>query len=247
MNYTVGYIMYNRQDKKKDALPFLYKSTQLNSATKNFPESYRQIGAWYLDEAIRIDTERTTKITAAGNKDTEETLALLGTQKGYAERSIDAYARAYRIASASPQTAKEYKDALYTKLKELYAFRYDGKTTGIDEFVAGVMSKPMPDPTTTVTPVTVTPAITSTTGSTTDTTATPGATAPAASTLPKASASTDAAASSRTSNTTAVKSNNGSVATSSKTAANSTEATTTKAAAPAVKGKKPVTKKKGTR
>jgi len=240
MNYTVGYIMYNRQNQKKEALPYLYKSTQLNSATKNFPESYRQIGAWYLDDAIRIDTERTEKQKVAGNKDTEETLALLGTQKGLADRAIDAYARAYKIASASPQTAKEYKDALYTKLKELYAFRYDGKTDGIDAFVAGVMSKPMPDPTTTVTPVTVTPAVTTTTtGSASDSTTNPGA--PAASTMPKASAATDAAPSSRASGTTTVKSNNSSnVATATKAAANG-------ATPAATKGKKPVTKKKGTR
>jgi tetratricopeptide (TPR) repeat protein len=241
MNYTVGYIMYNRQNQKKEALPFLYKSTQLNSATKNFPESYRQIGAWYLDEAIRIDTDRTKKITEAGNKDTEETLALLATQKGYAERAIDAYARAYKIAGANPQTAKEYKDALFTKLKELYVFRYDGKTDGIDAFVASVMNKPMPDPLSSVTPVTVTPAATTTTtSSTTDSTTTPSTTVPAAATTPKSDTTTTvtAPANKASSTTTDVKSTT-----------NGTTATTTKATTPVVKtkGKKPVTKKKGPR
>jgi hypothetical protein len=233
MNYTVGYIMYNRQNQKKEALPYLYKSTQLNSATKNFPESYRQIGAWYLDEAIRIDTERTDKIKAAGNKDTEETLALLGTQKGYAERAIDAYARAYKIAGASPQTAKEYKDALYTKLKELYVFRYDGKTDGIDAFVAGVMSKPMPDPLSSVTPVTVTPAATTTTTtSTTETTPASDTTAPAA------TAPVNKAASTTATSTTTVKSTANGAATTATTKVTTVDKT---------KVKKPVTKKKGTR
>jgi len=154
MNYNIGYIMYYRQNKKKEALPFLYKSTQYNSFSKNNPDVYRTIGAWYLEEAIRMDGERDAKVKAAGNKDTEETLALLGVQKGYADRAIDAYARAYKLAKANTKAEnKAYTDSLYTKLKELYAFRYNGKTDGIDAFVATVSSKPMPDPTSEVTPV----------------------------------------------------------------------------------------------
>ena len=54
-----------------------------------------------LEEAIRIDGERDAKVKEAGNKDTEETLAMLGLQKGYADRAIDAYARAYKLAKAN--------------------------------------------------------------------------------------------------------------------------------------------------
>ncbi len=184
MNYTIGYINYYRQDKKSDALPFLYKAIQLNSDTKKFSDIYRIFGAWYLDEALRIDKERLAKIAAAGNKDTDETLSMYALQRGYADRSIDAYARAYSIASAKDSKAtKEYKDALYTQLQGLYKFRYDGKIEGIDAYVATVMNKPMPDPSTTVTPVaeettttattTTTPATTTTTPSTTKPSPTP--------------------------------------------------------------------------
>ncbi len=153
MNYIIGYIMYYRQDKKKDALPYLYKSTQYNSFSKTDPTIYQAIGAWYLDEAIKIDKERQAKLVANGNKDNDETLAMVGNQKGYADRSIDAYARAYKIAKEDKAQKKEYVDGLYTRLKELYAFRYDNKIDGIDAFVATVQSKPMPDPTMPVTPV----------------------------------------------------------------------------------------------
>lgn len=166
MNYTIGYITYYRQDKKSDSLPFLYKATQLNSDTKKFSDIYRIIGAWYLDEALRIDKERLVKITAAGNKDTDETLSMYALQRGYADRSIDAYARAFNIASAKDSKAtKEYKDALYTQLQGLYKFRYDGDVKGIDAYVATVMNKPMPDPSTAVTPVA--PEETTTTATTT--------------------------------------------------------------------------------
>jgi len=173
MNYNIGYILYYRQGKdnpakKKEALPYLYKSTQYNSFAKKNPTIYQTIGAWYLDEALRIDKERAALVVAAGNKDTDETLAMVGLQKGYADRAIDAYARAYKLAKDDKNQKKEYTDGLYSRLKDLYAFRYDGKTEGIDGFVASVQSKPMPDPTAPITPVkdetpTTTPVTTSTT------------------------------------------------------------------------------------
>jgi hypothetical protein len=182
MNYTIGYITYYRQGKdnaakKKEALPYFYKATQYNSFNKNNPFVYQTIGAWYLDEAIKIDTKRKELIKAAGDKDTDETLAMLAEQKGYADRAIDAYARAYKFAKDDPKQKKEYTDNLYSRLKELYTFRYEGKTEGIDQFVATVQNKPMPDPTTAITPVKEeTPAATTT--STTNNVTTPATTTP---------------------------------------------------------------------
>ena len=187
MNYTIGYITYYRQGKdnaakKKEALPYFYKATQHNSFNKTNPLVYQTIGAWYLDEAIKIDTDRKAKITAAGDKDTDETLAMLANQKGYADRAIDSYARAYKFAKDDPKQKKEYTDNLYSRLKELYTFRYEGKTEGIDQFVATVQNKPMPDPTAEITPVKEeTPATTTTTSTTNNVTTpatTPATTAP---------------------------------------------------------------------
>lgn len=188
MNYTIGYITYYRQDKKNESLPFLYKATQINSDTNKFSDIYRIIGAWYLEEALRIDKDRLAKIAAAENKDTDETLALLALQKGYADRSIDAYARAYSLASKDTKATKEYKDGLYGRLQDLYKFRYDGKVEGIDAYVSTVMNKPMPNPSTPVTPVAETAATATTTGTSTTpaaTTTTPAATKPASKTMDK--------------------------------------------------------------
>jgi hypothetical protein len=222
MNYNIGYILYYRQGKtdpakKKEALPYLYKSTQYNAFSKNDPFVYQTIGAWYLDEAIRLDTDRTAKTKAAGNKDTDETLALLGVVKGYVNRSIDAYARAYKLASAPGGDVKR-KDALYAKLKELYAFRYDGKTEGIDAFVATVMNNPMPDPMTEVTPVVEA--------------------APATTTTTSGAGSASAMTSDTTSENTAGM---------AKPTASKTAGTTKAAPSGAATAKKPAPKKKGTR
>lgn len=183
MNYNIGYLMYYRQgkdnpEKRKEALPYFYKSIQYNSFSKKEPLVYQAIGAWYLDEAIKIDKERQVKLAANGNKDNDETLAMVANQKGYADRAIDAYARAYKLAKEDKNQKKEYVDNLYSRLKELFAFRYDGKTDNIDSFVATVQSKPMPDPSTAITPVKEEVPVTSTSTTSTTTVTTPDATAP---------------------------------------------------------------------
>jgi hypothetical protein len=228
MNYNIGYIMYYRQGKdnlakKKEALPYLYKSTQYNAFSKTDPFVYQTIGAWYLDEAIRIDADRTAKIKAAGNKDTDETIAQLGVVKGYVNRSIDAYARAYKLAGA-PGGDPKRKDALYAKLKELYAFRYDGKTEGIDAFVATVMNNPMPDPMTEVTPVVEA--------------------APATTTTTSGTGTSSAMTSDTTSENTASMAKPAAVKTAGTT---TTKAATAGAATTKTAAKKPAPKKKGTR
>ncbi len=253
MNYNIGYIMYYRQGKdnpakKKEALPFLYKATQYTSFNQKNPFLYQTIGAWYLDEAIKIDKDRKAKITAAGDKDTDETLAMLAMQKGYADRAIDAYARAYKFAKDDKNSKKEYTDNLYARLKELYVFRYDGKTEGIDQFVATVQSKPLPDPLTAITPVkdetTTPPATTSTTTSPAATsTTTPAEPAPAKPT-PAASKPTPATPSPAKPTATPTKPTS---TTTPPKAETSEDVSATTAKTNKTKAKKPTPKKKGTR
>lgn len=174
MNYTVGYIMYNRQpNMKKEAIPYLYKATQYTSAVKKNPVVYQTVGDWYKEEYNRIDDERTKIAAEAKTKATEEekkplidkAKEMLSLQKGYADRMIDAYARAYSLAG----TDQAYKTGLYNNLKVLYGFRFDGKTDGLDSYISTLTSKPMPDPMSTVTPVveaTTTTATTTTSSST---------------------------------------------------------------------------------
>jgi hypothetical protein len=223
LNYIVGYVTYYREgkdnpEKRKEALSYLYKSTQYNSFTKADPLVYRSIGAWYLDEAVKIDKQRSEAIKAAGGKDTEETLAMFALSKGYADRAIDAYARAYKVAKDDKTQQKSYVDELYTKLKDLYQFRFEN-TNGIDAYVASVQSKPLPDPTTAVTPVKEEAPATTTPVGTTSTTETKPATTP---TKPVSDTMTKPAT----------------------TDVNSTTAATNTKAKPA---KKPAPKKKGTR
>ncbi|HEX8368983.1 MAG TPA: hypothetical protein VF604_10620 [Pyrinomonadaceae bacterium] len=160
MNYTIGYISYFNQKNKKEALPYLYKATQYNTGAKdnpkNLPVIYQAIGDYYKDEYNRLDDERVKLAAEAKDKTPEEAKALadrakelLLLQKGYAERMIDAYGRARALAT----TDKPYQEALSNNLKVLYGFRFDGKTDGLEAYVSGLTGKPMPDPSSAVTPV----------------------------------------------------------------------------------------------
>lgn len=153
MNYTIGSIKYKRYKQAREAFPYLIKASQEGCELKDYPEIYRLIGAWYIEEAVKISVAREEKIKAAGDQETDETRASLALLKGYTERAMDAYARAFKAASARPEITSAYRDALYKKLLDLFESRYDGNVQGVDQFAAGVMSKPFPDPTSTVTPV----------------------------------------------------------------------------------------------
>ena len=242
LNYSIGYTMLLDPTKKKEAAPYFYKATQHESNVKNNPVIYQAIGANYLDEILVLDKKRTDIIKAAGDKDTEESLAVEAMQKGYAERAMDAYARAYKSAKDDPKQKKEYVDSLSGRLKELYASRYTGKTLdNVDTYVTTVTSKSLTDPAAKVEPVkedppATTPATTTTPDSSTTT---KPATTPATTPTPKPATTTPA----KPATTTPTKPVSSTTTTTKPET--TTDVDTTTATKP--KAKKPAPKKKGTR
>ena len=108
------------------------------------------------------------------------------------------------MAKSDTPAGKTYKDALYKTLQDTYKRRFE-KLDGLDAYVSAAVAKPLPNPTSAVTPVSD-PEPTKTTGSATPpvsaapVTAAPAATKPATPAKPMSSVpSTTAAA------TTAVK------------------------------------------
>ena len=135
LNYYIGYIMYYRQKKEEDALPFFYKATQYNSASKNFPAVYEKIGLKYYNRLAELDPKRLALIEAAPDKqDTDETKAMLAEEKGVADRGLEAYAKAIKMAQADTKISQEYKDTLRANFEQLYKFRF-GNTDGMDVYL----------------------------------------------------------------------------------------------------------------
>lgn len=244
MNYTIGKIMFDRMNQKKDSLPYLYKATQAGCETKDkIAEVYRTIGAWYIDEFKRLENDKNAKyaelqtlekITPPDPKFPEvekQYNDLVALQKGYMERVMDAYARAYKIANANIKTDAKYKEALLNNAKKFYGFRNgEANIGGFDAWLSGVTAKPFPDPTSAVAPVVeTTPTTTGTPTAMTVSSESPANTAASTDTRPRTAPTTTTATTAKPAATTTPA---------------TTEATTTAKKAPA---KKPAPKKKGTR
>ncbi len=160
MNYTIGYITAVGKNNKKDGVNYLYKTTQSTSTAKSTPLIYQTIGAYYYDSAKKLFDEVNAMIAAQSDTDTPEVKqqkvdaikAKIGILNGTTERAMDAYSRAYSLAPSTP-AGKAYRDSLFSTLTDLYKVRTGGKVDGLDAWITSATSKPMPDPTTAITPV----------------------------------------------------------------------------------------------
>ncbi|MEO6050117.1 MAG: hypothetical protein ABIP78_02155 [Pyrinomonadaceae bacterium] len=159
LNYTIGYIYQVAQKDKKEALPYLYKATQAASETNKNPIPYELIGGYYFDELNKItqeikvmaDDQKTTDTEEVAKAKVEAIKAKVALANGTSERAIDAFSRAYSLASPTP-AAKPYKDKMYKNLQDGYKLRF-GKLDGLDAWIATTVKKPLPNPLTPVTPI----------------------------------------------------------------------------------------------
>jgi len=173
LNLYIGYITQVGLKNKKDAQPYLYKATQITSTSKTpanqNPIPYEMIGNYYFDELNKLTLE--IKTLAESQKDTDtpevakqkvdEIEAKVALANGTAERAMDAFARAYNFG-----VAKAYKDLMYKNLQDAFKVRY-GKIDLLNEkWIAETVKKPLPNPTTPVTPIADPKPAATTTGST---------------------------------------------------------------------------------
>src|SRR6185503_20652461 len=116
----------------------------------------------------------------SGKDETPESKLALANINQIVDRMIDAYARAVAVAGTDPKHAQA-KASWQESLTTWYKYRNSDKTDGMNELVAGILTKPLPpEPT----PLTVLPASTpAATPATNNATGTNGtATAPAGTT-----------------------------------------------------------------
>jgi hypothetical protein len=157
--YILGYVNYYGQNNKKGAVPYFYEVTQTPGFRKNFAPVYATIGDNYIAEASPIG-EEIAKLIAAQKAATadeeklkldEQIKAKVALFNGYTERALDAFGRAWSIAKDDTPAAKTYKEGLYKEVQRLYKLRFE-KDTGVNEWVATAVAKPLPDPTSAVQP-----------------------------------------------------------------------------------------------
>ena len=137
-----------------DAIPILIKAA--NYDNKN-AQIYGELAVAYAQgPRARLTDEYKQKQGPNGTETPESKLVLLNLNE-VIDRQIDATARA-----AALTTDAAVKKALMENLTDDYKFR-KGSDTGLTEYVAGILSKPLPPP---PTPITTLPASTPTPAST---------------------------------------------------------------------------------
>ena len=188
LNYAIGSLEApNSPDK---AIPHLIKAAGYNSVIKTTPLTYAFLAeAYEHGPYAKQQAEYKAKYVGENKVETPESKLALENINQIIDREIDAYARAVALAS-DPKMAAD-KANWMSALTDLYKFRNKSET-GLNELIAGILSKPLPPVPTPLTSL-PTPAATPASGATTGT-ATPtnggAATSMAGSAQPKPSPTT---------------------------------------------------------
>ena len=183
LTYAIAYINFYAKSDKKTALPIYYELSQSNGKFKGDPRVYGAVGDFYFEEATKIRKEIPPMIEKQKALATDEEKLKMDAEieakialfNGYAERAMDAFGRAHKLAPSSTPAEKTYKDNIYKAIEDLYKWRFE-KETGINEYIASTITKPFPNPMSEVKPVSDPKPATTTTNTTSST---PAATKPA--------------------------------------------------------------------
>jgi hypothetical protein len=135
LNYYVGF--FTLENAPGEAATYLVKAAQSSSSYAKEPSTYDFLAvAYYNNEFKPLAAEYQAKYE--GKEATPESEALLNKINAVTNRIVDAYARAVALSPAGPA-----KDDRRTKLSTFYKQLHDGSEAGMNELVAGILSKPI--------------------------------------------------------------------------------------------------------
>lgn len=150
LNYTIGALTVAKDP--NGALKHLIKSAQFETPLKKSAFTYAFIAGAY-ETGPYAQQSADYKAKYSGKDETPESKLALANINQLVDRMIDGYARAVALANTDTKLAAE-KAAWQENLTNLYKYRHESET-GLNEMIAGILSKPLPpEPT----PITVLPA-----------------------------------------------------------------------------------------
>jgi hypothetical protein len=134
LNYVTGKSLI--KNSPADAIPYLVKAARYDSDLKKNPQVYAELAGAYGEGPIaKLSEEYKAKFTT---ESPESKLALANINQ-MIDRQIDALARA-----AALTTDPANKKAVMDVLTGLYTDR-NKSTAGLNEMIAGILAKPVPD------------------------------------------------------------------------------------------------------
>lgn len=177
MKFILGYMAYEKKGDKKGGAAHFYDVANSPGRNKTEPRLFVMLGLYALDQAKPVVaelTELSTKLNAADEEikkpeTTEERKKELsqlkidldkqikvkeGYLKAWEERALDGFVRAYKNAKDVTPAEKEYRKTIYGQIQTIYkSFAGPDKIASVDAYIASAFAKPMPNPTSDVTPV----------------------------------------------------------------------------------------------
>ncbi|HEX7770832.1 MAG TPA: hypothetical protein VF435_00325 [Pyrinomonadaceae bacterium] len=162
LNYSIGTLTLEKEP--AGALKSLIKSVQFETPLKKSPYTYAYIaGAYETGPYAKMSDEY--KACCLGKDETPDSKLMLANINQIIDRMIDAYARAVALAT-DPKFAQA-KTGWNESLTQWYKYRNGDKTEGMDQLVAGILTKPLPpEPTPLTSLPATTPAVTTPAGNT---------------------------------------------------------------------------------
>jgi hypothetical protein len=140
--YAEGF--YSLKPKPESSIVNFIKAAQIESDRKTAPSTYYYLALAYQNGPYKRLSEDYTR--RFGNQpESAESKAALENINTMMDKIIDAYARAVALASKDPQQQGP-RTQWMNRLTELYKFRHDQSDAGLNELIAGVLSKPLPQP-----------------------------------------------------------------------------------------------------
>jgi hypothetical protein len=179
LNFALGSFA-TKLKKPEEAAVYFHKAAQQQTGfTGKEPSTYANLGGAYAQfaEYKKLIQDYQTLVTKDANAaGSDEAKAILARLDPMTDRIIDAYARAIALAGTNANYATAKADWM-KRLTDFYKFRNNNADTGLNEFVASVLSKPMPSAT--ETPSATAPAQPSTGGTNNGSATPPASTTPA--------------------------------------------------------------------
>ena len=142
LHYALGF--YVLKTRAENAIADFIKAAQIDSDRKTAPSTYYYLALAYQNGPYKRLSEDYSK--RYGNQaETPESKAALENVNKVLDKIIDAYARAVALAGSDPQH-QNARSQWMTRLTELYKFRHNNLDAGLNELIAGILSKPLPQP-----------------------------------------------------------------------------------------------------
>jgi len=141
LNYALARIVID--EKPLEAAAAFQKAVKsAESPYHNDPAAYHHLGvAIYKGELMPLSGEYNQKF--GGKQSSPDQTQMLNRILHLADQAIDAYARAVALSTKPEQ--QDARGQIVTQLTPLYKAFHNNSDAGLNELIAGVLSKPMPE------------------------------------------------------------------------------------------------------